>query len=345
MQSQAPNRIQIRDYPIILWFFGGIFIVIGIWMLINQQSAWVSTLFFLIGSLLILVLGSITTITVDKEAGTLEIRNRSILRNVVKEYTLNEVTAVDVEQSRDSDGSTYRVAIRTTSGESIPFHSYYTSGVASKERQAKKLRDFLALPDPTDASSHSTIKAIIQDFQLLREGITQEVAWRLEHGGFGTAEITRWISTAAQMPSGFLLLVQKPKNSPLFSSSKLFNPISRSLYEQMLKIYGFSPENTPGLDQAAPLEPPEPRLDPHYATLTSDPISARQILNPWFVIPLVHWAEAHPINEIQPDGDVGQLAVLFSSRGVTLAWIGEPTLELTEELIHLGVELVKTHGG
>ena len=345
MQSGTPSHIQIRDYPIIIWIVGGIFIAIGIWMMIDQQSVWIGTLFFLIGALLALLMANITTITADKEAGTLEIRNRSIIRNVVKEYALNEITSVDVEQNRDSDGSTYRVSILTSSGESIPFHSYYTSGFARKEQQAKRLRDFLNLPDPTETSSNRLFNAITQDFQLLQEGTTQGVSWRLEHGGFGMAEIKRWVSASSQMASGFLLILQKPKNTQLLSSSKLLNPISRLLYEQMLKIYGFSLENTPGLDHASPLEPPEPRLDPYYATLTSDPYTARQILNPWFVIPLLHWAEAHPLKEVQPSGNVGQLVVLFSPPGITLAWIGAPTTEFQDEIINLGVELVKTHGG
>jgi hypothetical protein len=344
MPSDTSTHLQIREYPILMWIIGAISIAISIAMVINRQPAWGSALFFLVGTLFAFFFGYVTTITGDKEAGTLTIRSQSIFRNVVKEYALNEIASVEVETNRDSDGNTYRVAIHLTGGESIPFHSYYTSGTAGKERQAKKVRDFLSLPEPKDASN-GIVEALTQEFRLVQEGTTQEVAWRIEKGGFGTAEITRWVSTSTRMASGFLLILQKPRSSQLFSNSKLLNPISRLLYEQILKIYGFEEETTPGLHQASPLDPPEPRLDLHYATLTSDPYAARQILTPWFVIPLVQWAETHPIQQVQIGGEVGQLVVLFSPQGVKLARMGETEPGLTDEFIHLGVELVKTHGG
>lgn len=344
MTSESPNRLQIREYPILLWIFGGIFLVISAWMVINQQAAWTSALFFLLGALFVFVFGHITTILVDKEVGTLTIRSQSLLRNVVKEYALHEIASVYVETNRDSDGATYRVTIGLTNGESVPFHSYYTSGLAGKERLAQKLGDILNLPEPKE-KSHGLSFDLNQVFQTVQEGATQEVTWRIEKAGLGTAEVTRWITTATQLPSGFLLIVQKPKNSQLFKSAKYFNPISRLLYEQVMKIFGFYEETTPWLSQASPIEPPEPRLDPYFETLTSDPFAARQILTPWFVIPLVHWAEKHPLNQVQPGGNIGQLTVLLSPQGLKLAWIGEPAPELVDELVNLGVELVKTHGG
>ena len=349
MPPAALNRMQIRDYPIVLWIVGGIFMAVGVWMGFKREAMWISTLFFIIGALVALVLGSITTVIADKEAGTVTLRNRTVFRNVIKEYAISEINSVEVEHSRDNDGgTTYRVALLTTSGESVPFHSYYTSGYTGKEAQAKKLRDFLGLiasAAAPDSAAQVLRQALTPAFQTDQEGITQGVPWRVERGGLGSAEITRWSSPAFQMASGFLFVVQIPKGTKFFSGSKLLSPISRALYEQVLKVYGFPSETTPGLEQANPLEPPEARLKPNFATLASDPYTARQVLSPWAVIPLVQWAEAHPLKTVQASGTLGQLAVLFSPQGTTLACLGALTVEQTDVLASLGIELVKAQGG
>jgi len=345
MPSEPSNRLQIRSYPIVLWIIGGIFIAIGLYLLGAQESIWAGAICLIIGLLLALVLGSITTILVDKDTGIFTLRNRSIFRNMVKEYFINEITSIEIEQNRSDDGgATYRVAIITKNGESIPFHSYYTSGYRGKERQAQKLRDFLGLtramtPDP--ALGTPTISAL----QPAQEGTTSDVHWRLERSTTGTTETTHWFSDAFQFSAGFLLIVQIPKASKLFSSAKVPGVVSRFLYEQIVKIYGFSPEATPGLENATPLEPADPRLEPFFSTLTNDPHSARQAMNPWVILPLVGWAEAHPIKAVQDSGNYGQLVVLFSPQGTHLVCLGALSEEQVKELTSLGVELIKAQGG
>lgn len=345
MQPVTPNRLQIRTYPFILWIVGGIFIFVGVSLLIQQSSAWAGSLLFIIGALIALVLGNITTIIIDKDAGTISLRNRTIFRNVIKEYAINEIASVEVEHSRSDDGgTTYRIAFINKNGESLPFHSYYTSGYNGKERQAKKIRDFLGL---TGTSTTTNIQSLIKvpNFQLVKDDITSGVSWRLERSSLGNTEITRWFSSAFQLSSGFLLIVQIPKASKLFSGFKMPGMVSRFLYEQIIKIYDIPLEATPGLENATLLEPAEPRLEPYFATLTSDPYSARQALNPWVVLPLLQWAELHPIETIQDSSTLGQLVVLFSPQGIYLVSMGGLSAEQVGKLVGLGVELVKAQGG
>lgn len=337
--------MQVRIYPFFLWIIGGIFVAVGLSLIARQESAWAGSFCIIIGILLALVLGNITTIFVDKAARTVTIRNRTIFRNIVKEYFIDEIASIEVEHSRGHEGgTTYRVAFITKNGESIPFHSYYTSGYRGKERQAQKLRDFLGLTStmPPDQVHGTPATSALHPAQ---EGTTSDVPWRLERSSTGTLDKTHWFSHAFQFSTGFLLIAQIPKATKLFSSSKVPGVVSRFLYEQIVKIYGFSPEATPGLENAIPLEPADPRLEPYFSTLTSDPPSARQTLNPWVVLPLVQWAETHPIQVVQDSGEYGQLVVLFSPQGTHLVCLGARSDEQVKELSSLGVELVKAQGG
>jgi hypothetical protein len=63
------------------------------------------------------------------------------------------------------------------------------------------------------------------------------------------------------------------------------------------------------------------------------------MLNPWVVTPLLDWAGHHPLSPGQ--AGAGQLAVLFCPRGLYVISPDLSTLEQTEALTHLGVELAR----
>ncbi len=67
---------------------------------------------------------------------------------------LDQVADVSLEESTSSDdGSTYRIAVTLADGRRIPWTSYYSSGVASKQAVVDLVRDFLRLdPSPTPGS-------------------------------------------------------------------------------------------------------------------------------------------------------------------------------------------------
>jgi hypothetical protein len=125
---------------------------------------------------------------------------------------------------------------------------------------------------------------------------------------------------------------------------KLLGSLGRMFGEQALGLYGFSPADTPGMESAAPLEPPEPRLEPYYLTLTSNPLAARQVLNPWAVPLLVAWAERNPLQTAKADQSQAQLLALFSPQGVYLAALRTQESVDQEALTNLGVDLVRAQG-
>ncbi len=151
------------------------------------------------------------------------------------------------------------------------------------------------------------------------------------------------ISPDFKLSDGFLLLAQKPEGMRI--SGKLLGGLGRIFGMQALRLYGFSPQDSPGMENAAPLEPPEPRLEEHYVTLTSNQRAARLALNPWAIMPLVAWAERNPLRPAKASQEQAQVVILFSPNGVYVAGVGVDTPEEIEELTSLGVELVRAQGG
>ena len=139
------------------------------------------------------------------------------------------------------------------------------------------------------------------------------------------------------------LLAQKPQGMRI--SNGLLGGLGRLFGQQALRAYGFSPQDSPGIEAAGPLEPPEPRLEPHYVSLTSDQVAARQVLNPWVMLPLVDWAVRNPLQPARTVEDQAQMVILFSPQGVYLAGVGINTPQEIETLSSLGVELVRALGG
>ena len=82
-----------------------------------------------------------------------------------------------------------------------------------------------------------------------------------------------------------------------------------------------------------------------FTTLTSDQVYAPEMLNPWAVAPLLRWAERHPLQTVSSADAVGQLVLLYSPRGVHAAVLGLLPAPQVDELIDIGIELVKAQGG
>jgi len=82
----------------------------------------------------------------DKTQGLVTRQQKKWGRWEVLDYPLNQIKAVDVECSHDSDGDdTYRVALFMASGERVPLTSVYTSGWKGMQRTAEAIRQFLGL--------------------------------------------------------------------------------------------------------------------------------------------------------------------------------------------------------
>jgi hypothetical protein len=361
MEIHDPSsRLVIREYPFFLWLFGLAFIVPGIWIISRPDGMLTGVILLVVGVLFGLVLAAVRTITIDRGRMTLTAQHRNLVRNKVREVNLGEVANVVVETSRShtrshsgSRSTTYRIVVLKTDGTTLPLQEEYSSGYSSKARKAKQMCQFLGLPGWEDKPTNIFQAAIQMQAAVsaaqeapAQTGNTSGVAWSISKRGMGGQTVTRWTSLQFSWPDRFLLLMQKPRGSaPVIGGGGMLGGLSQMIYQQMLTMYGISAAETPGLQQASGLGRPEPELDPDYAVLTSSPGDAGSLLTAWVIHPLRNWADQHPMRTIQASGQPGQLVVLFSPQGLTAAILGTLSQQQTDELVYLGVDLVKAVGG
>ena len=115
---------------------GGVFAVIGLSMLLLP---WRKTFAFSKGERVFLI--------VKQRFGRIERET----------FPLRDIADVTVEESRSSDGNTYRVSITLADQRRVPWTSYYSSGVAAKRAVVDVVRGFLQLePIPQPGSGALT---------------------------------------------------------------------------------------------------------------------------------------------------------------------------------------------
>jgi hypothetical protein len=349
MATQDPDHLMIREYPILMWLIGGGLLLVGAYGLSQSDGRIPGVIMMVVGAALAL-LARITTITIDRRQGMLALHKQAVLGRSLKEIPIRDITAVSVEtttsQSRRGGRSTvHRVVFTLTSGENVPMHGYYSSGYSGKARRARQLAEFLGVPGPAGEGYLQTAQQFARQVSTQKQaGVTEGISWQTEAFSMGATPVTRWFSPDFKYPrsdrGGFLLLAQKPKGASGFGGG-LMGAVAQLAYRQILTVYGFQPEDTPGFEASAPLPALDPQLGQHFASLTNDPAGARQVLSPWVVQPLARWADARPLRTVQAAGQAGQLIALFSPLGVYVASMGLPAGEAQAELARLGVDLVK----
>ncbi len=371
MAQTDPNLLVIKRNPLELWIVSAVFSILGLIFLFSPGMGAAGLISLGVG-IGVLLIASVNTLTLDKKRNHFSLQRRFIWRTTLEQRRLDELGGFILQQNQDTDGGrTYRVVAILASGEIIPLTSAYTSGREGKRRQAEQLNQWLEQAGvrseagaPVEADWPGGAAAFVQPAQpapadnpRLRQapgidppppatgqsGETDGVSWQIERLPSGSAPITRWFSPDFKFTEGFLLLAQKPKDMRV--AGKLLGGLVRLFGQQALRLYGFGPADTPGLESAAPLEPPEPRLEPHYVSLTSNAFAARQALNPWVIIPLAAWGARSPLQPASRAEDQSQLVILFSPRGVYVAGVGADSPEEIEALSNLGVEIVRALGG
>ena len=340
MSNQPSETLTLRDYPIIIWLVCLVFVIVGLSLMRNSSGMIAGIFFVLIGGFFGLFTASINTVTASRSRRMVSIQRQSLSKNFYREFTWSEVAFFDVEMTSSSRGGrSYRLVLYLNNGEKVPVQEAYTSGESGKRQKADRLNQYLHVkPSPSEQLPFHIAK-------FSKDGITGGISWRIETLTLGASPVTRWISDAIKNTDQFLLLAQKPKElKPISVKGGLAGNITRQIYRQMLHLYGFQDADIPGFDQSVPLDPSDPRLDPYFATLTSDPAGARRFLNPWFVTSLIQWAEAHPMKKLRviEEGEYAQLLVLYSPQGLYLAFFNEASLEQIEAISRLGAELVQT---
>lgn len=342
MSQTDPNVLVSKEYPWVLWLSGGLFAVSGLVFLFIPGSLTGGLISLAVG-LGVGLLGPVNTLTLDRRRNRFSLRRRTLWRATVQEYPLDAIRSFELESSQSIDsGNTYRIIAVLAEGGQAPLTSAFTSGQRRKARRVEQLNQWLA-PTPAQLAR----QALFTDQPAPPEapyGETAGVHWQIQARRAGEAPVTRWFSPDTKFTAGFLLLAQKPEG--MRTPGKLLGSLGRMFGQQALSLYGFSAQDCPGIETSAPLEPPEPRLEPYYIILTSNPLAARQVLNAWAIPPLVAWAERNPLQaDAAPQSSQGQLVVLFSPQGVYLAALSAQGSLDQEALTSLGVDLVRAQGG
>jgi len=352
--AEDNTTLTLRENPIVFWIIGSILVISGIiFFIINPKSHFLATVDLTLGLVFFLFPKSLT-IRADRISGVITLQHRGLLWGSKKEIHLNDITGIQVEESQDSDSTTYRIVVVCKDNQVIPFHSYYSSGLRGKQKKAEQLRSFLGIGDsegtPT-ATSNGSPQMVQEKPQEQQEKLTgspeeehttDEVHWKLQTAEMGGSAFTRWFSPDYKFEGGFLFLTQKTAGQKTMAGG-LMGGVSKFLFQQALKLYGFNAEELPGLETADLMAPLDARLDPYFSAFTNDPATAHQLLNPWAAAPLADWAIRYPLKVVQTQGIFGQLAILFSPQGIYVSSPGTMIPEAVEELTQLGVALVKAN--
>lgn len=337
--KQNDSQLVIRDIPIFQWILGVPFTIVGI-LVIDQGGPPAFGVFFTAVGLGFLLFSSVLTITANRLTRLLTLDYRSIFRHTRKQMPFDEIAGINVERTASPKrGFTYRLTLLQKDGQIIPFQSSSSSGWKRKERRAVQLREFLGIQD------FNRIPAGILPEELSRAAENHEtngVHWRIQPMYTASSSAptgARWHSPDFKTPGIFLFVAQKAEGQP---SQGFLASLGSMFIRQALSLHGFSPEDTPGLDQAVTLAPLEPAVERHFLAYTNSPPSAHQLLNSRVAAQLADWGARYPLKQMQRGAGHGQLMALFGPTGIYLATLNLLRPGQAHELVSLGVELVKS---
>ncbi len=356
---QNESTLKLNDIPFGSWLLGFGFIGTGIFFFTSQGFSGNTILFGAIGLVLLLLTWGLT-IKADKNTRTLRLEYWSLyfLRRA-KEIPFDDIAAIRINSThtgtrQNRNNRSYRIEAILKDESIVPFRTAYNGGSFRKQKIVDQLRAFISLPESFDESPVGMFRAATKAGAMqaaqtqealtgsnAEEHVTSGVHWQLQSVGMGAAPVTRWFSPDFKMRDGFLFIAQKVAGQ---GSGGLLASLGNTLFKQSISLYGFKPEDTPGLAQADTLASPPPLIDFHFTGFTSNQAEARQILNPWIQNPLAEWGQKYPLKQFQSGGRFSQLIVMFSPNGVYLCTLGNLQPDQVDELTALGVEMVKSSG-
>jgi len=369
--SASNNQLNIREFPFTSLISGVIMLLAAggvnrFFPKFGLQNA----LFLAVFGVVLILISQITTISADKTTGILAIKKRRLFFFVsTQEIPLIDVKDCQVQSKRSYDSdhpgrgshSNYRLVIVKKSGEIVPVHSWYTNGYKHKAQIVRRLADFLGLEGAEDKPTNllqSAMQAqvahtrVLEGFaqaaavpatQMQQRGVTSGVTWSIERHTVGPQKVTRWICSNFAWQGQFLLILQKPKGTAS-SAGGIKEGLGKMILQQVISMYGFLPGDLPGFANASNL-PPNPQLDSDFSCLSSAPGVVSGVMNVWVISALQRWAQCHPMQTVTRPGEMGQLAVLLSPRGTYLSILYDPSQAQLDELIDLGVEIVRNQAG
>jgi hypothetical protein len=341
--NRDDSQLVLHDVPVLLWLFGLIFAGVGTAIILEGGPPPVVALILFAIGLGFLLFTSVLTITADAIARTLKLEYRSVLLRKQKQVPFDEIVGINVERSSSGGrgGPTYRMTLMRKDGQVIPFRSFSSSGWKKKDRRASQLREFIGIQE-SNRTPTGMLPAELSQAAEIHE--TNGVHWQTQpmttHGSPAPTGV-RWSSPDFKTPGIFLFVAQKAEGQ---ASGGFLASLGKMFIRQALSLHGFQPEDTPGLDQAATLGPLDPALERHFMAHTNSPASASRLLNSRTVTLLADWAGRYPLKQFQTGSHYGQLMILFGPNGVHLVTLNLLQPSQADELVSLGVELVKCQG-
>jgi hypothetical protein len=354
-ENASSSQLVIKDRPWGTWLVAVFLLITAVFVFVVNES-YTASVIFLVSALVLAIIGQTSTVTADRFQRTVTIQTQSLFGRKETVIPFNEVADFKVESARVRTSNNhrsvnYRIVLTRTNGEIVPIQNVYSGNYNDKAQKAKSLSEFLNLPGWQDKPTNlfqtavqTQAKVTVQPAQS-QQGTTSNVSWTIEVIGVGGKQITRWVSADYACPGDFLLVSQKPAGSPSAGGGGFLGNIVLMVYKQILGVYGFLPSDTPGFENAKQVDTGDPGFESVFSTLSSDPAFGESLLNQWTIIPFKNWADRYPLKTINRDDQVGQLTVLYSPRGLQAAILGTLPQNQTDELISLGVELVKAQGG
>jgi len=141
--EQTLTKLILQELPWIVVLIGVVFLLVGLSVAFSGQL--LGLLFTAIGILSLVFMAEVVTCTFDKTLGCMNLKRRGLFKTKVIEHPIEEISGVQLEESRDSESSTYRVSLVLVSGKRVPLTSYYSTGLRGKQKTAQDIAAFLGV--------------------------------------------------------------------------------------------------------------------------------------------------------------------------------------------------------
>lgn len=131
-------------------------------LVVQDDQRWFAysfgSLFVLSGLAVSSLFGQVVTCCFDKASGCWTLHRHGLLGQSTVQQRLDDIVAVDLEESRGNNSTTYRVSLVTCPDPSdradrdeaghVPITTYYSAGYEDKQEVADCIRTFLNLKEP-----------------------------------------------------------------------------------------------------------------------------------------------------------------------------------------------------
>lgn len=133
------EQIVLTEYPVIGWAVCVLFLVLAA---VGVGEDPFDNGVIAVSALIAVEFLPILTVAIDRNAGALVLRHRTILRNRRRMIAISEIASVGVNDYDGDEGGPrmYRVVVRLRSGQRIPLRNGYSSWKELHEEKAAKIR-------------------------------------------------------------------------------------------------------------------------------------------------------------------------------------------------------------